>query len=68
MITLPSMYQGLVHGLCGNYDGDRNNEFIMPDGKLTENLYAFGNSWEANEDEPLTRSPRCVLGLRSTRV
>ncbi|KAF7477524.1 Hypothetical predicted protein [Marmota monax] len=60
VITLPSMYQGLVRGMCGNYDGNRTNEFILPDGRLTQNLYVFGNSWEANADEPLSRSPRAI--------
>lgn len=46
MISLPSTYQGLVCGLCGNFDKNMKNEFMLPSGVLTENLNYFGNSWE----------------------
>lgn len=45
-ISLPSTYQGLVRGLCGNFDGNQKNEFMLPNGSLTQNLSDFGNSWE----------------------
>nr|KAF6491512.1 zonadhesin [Molossus molossus] len=46
VISLPSTYQGLVCGLCGNFDKNIKNEFMLPNGVLTENLNYFGNSWE----------------------
>ncbi|XP_034292514.2 zonadhesin [Pantherophis guttatus] len=45
-IVLPSTYQEQVGGLCGNYDGRRNNEFMKPDGTRARTLNAFGNSWQ----------------------
>ncbi|XP_063159000.1 zonadhesin-like [Candoia aspera] len=47
-IVLPSTYQKHVGGLCGNYDGQRNNEYMKPDGKLTRSLNTFGNSWQVS--------------------
>ncbi|XP_058536939.1 zonadhesin [Ochotona princeps] len=62
VITLPSMYQGLVRGLCGNYDQNRKNELMLPSGALTTNINVFGNSWELRLDDlqPLFRSPRAL--------
>lgn len=31
-IELPTEYRNKTCGLCGNFDEDRNNEFILPDG------------------------------------
>ncbi|XP_067325656.1 zonadhesin [Anolis sagrei] len=47
-ITLPSTYQNSVGGLCGNYDGRRNNEYMRPDGTWTRSLNTFGNSWQVS--------------------
>ncbi|KAM6453264.1 zonadhesin [Liasis olivaceus] len=47
-IVLPSTYQQRVGGLCGNYDGRRNNEYMKPDGTLTRSLNTFGNSWQVS--------------------
>ncbi|XP_022356101.1 zonadhesin [Enhydra lutris kenyoni] len=46
VITLPNKYKGLVRGLCGNFDGNKSNDFTLPDGTITQNLVTFGNSWE----------------------
>ncbi|XP_059010685.1 zonadhesin isoform X2 [Mustela lutreola] len=46
VITLPNKYKGLVRGLCGNFDGSKSNDFILPNGTITQNLVTFGNSWE----------------------
>ncbi|XP_058036266.1 zonadhesin [Ahaetulla prasina] len=47
-IVLPSTYQQRVGGLCGNYDGRRNNEYMKPDGTRARTLNAFGNSWQVS--------------------
>lgn len=52
------MYQMLVVGLCGNYDGDRKNDFMQPSGMLTRSISAFGKSWEVKNQETLLRVPR----------
>ncbi|XP_041034737.1 IgGFc-binding protein-like isoform X2 [Carcharodon carcharias] len=45
VITLPSPYQDHVRGLCGNYDGRRDNELMKPDGSVVRSVKIFGNSW-----------------------
>ncbi|KAJ8282006.1 hypothetical protein COCON_G00045250 [Conger conger] len=56
-VILPSTYESAVRGLCGNYDGRRNNEYMKPDGTLTRNLNEFGDSWIVSDrEEPATRT------------
>ena len=54
------MYEGLVRGLCGNYDKNRKNDMMLPSGALTQNLNTFGNSWEVKTEDALLRLPRCM--------
>ncbi|KAM4652646.1 IgGFc-binding protein-like [Discoglossus pictus] len=44
-VTVPSSYAGAVCGLCGNFDGNKNNEFIMKNNQVTTNPTFFGKSW-----------------------
>ncbi|XP_011799349.1 PREDICTED: LOW QUALITY PROTEIN: zonadhesin [Colobus angolensis palliatus] len=60
VISLPSMYEGLVRGLCGNYDKNRKNDVMLPSGALTQNLNTFGNSWEVKTEDVLLRFPRAI--------
>ncbi|ELW56473.1 Zonadhesin [Tupaia chinensis] len=60
VISLPSTYQGLVRGLCGNYDKNRENELILPSGILTQNLNTFTESWEVKIEDSLVRFPRAL--------
>ncbi|XP_055997519.1 uncharacterized protein LOC125645547 isoform X2 [Ostrea edulis] len=55
-------YEGLVLGLMGNFDGNKTNDFILPNGTvLTENAtktergiyYNFGQFWSVNEKSTL---------------
>ncbi|XP_046945500.1 zonadhesin [Lynx rufus] len=48
VITLPNKYKGLVRGLCGNFDGNKRNDFVLPNGTITQDLIGFGNSWEVH--------------------
>ncbi|EGW06332.1 Zonadhesin, partial [Cricetulus griseus] len=57
VISLPTVYRGLIRGLCGNYDKNQANDFMLPNGMLTSNINAFGNSWEVKVVEVLFRSP-----------
>lgn len=45
-VTVPGNYQGKVCGLCGNYNGDKNDDFAMPNRRLTNNVNEFGKSWK----------------------
>ncbi|XP_048357603.1 IgGFc-binding protein-like [Sphaerodactylus townsendi] len=46
LISVPSNYQGYVNGLCGNFNGDKTDDFHLPDGKTTQNVDEFGASWK----------------------
>lgn len=51
VISLPVTYRKLVLGLCGNCDQNKRNDFMLPSGAVTQNLLAFGNSWEVKMTE-----------------
>nr|XP_033818986.1 IgGFc-binding protein-like isoform X2 [Geotrypetes seraphini] len=57
-VTLPSTYSGHTCGLCGNFNGIQNDEFLMKDGRRAQSSTAFGQSWKdqnifkCSEDEP----------------
>ena len=44
-ITPSSNWQGKLCGLCGNYNNDRSDDFMLPDGLLTNSVNEFGSSW-----------------------
>ncbi|GAA6104294.1 zonadhesin, like [Tachysurus ichikawai] len=50
-VILPSTYKTHVLGLCGNYDGRANNEYVKPDGSITRNLNEFGDSWRVSDKQ-----------------
>lgn len=58
VISLPTTYRGLVRGLCGNYDKDEANEFMLPSGVVTSNVNDFGKSWEVKVMHAFFRFPR----------
>ncbi|XP_069598457.1 IgGFc-binding protein-like [Ranitomeya imitator] len=45
-VTLPSSYTGAVCGLCGNFDNNKNNDFLMKNNQLATKPVLFGNSWK----------------------
>uniref|UniRef100_K7FN87 VWFD domain-containing protein n=1 Tax=Pelodiscus sinensis TaxID=13735 RepID=K7FN87_PELSI len=45
-VTVPVNYQGQTCGLCGNYNGRRDDEFLLPGGRLAPNMAAFGSAWK----------------------
>ncbi|XP_045921251.1 zonadhesin, like [Micropterus dolomieu] len=55
-ISVPSSYYNQTCGLCGDYDGNPDNDFTKPDGTLVGNVNNFGNSWQTEEDEDDTCS------------
>ncbi|KAM7377718.1 hypothetical protein PAMA_014158 [Pampus argenteus] len=50
-ISVPSSYYDQMCGLCGDYDGNADNDFTKPDGTLVGNVNDFCNSWQTEEDE-----------------
>jgi len=44
-ITVSSRWQGKLCGLCGNYNNDASDDFMLPDGTITNLANEFGRSW-----------------------
>ena len=44
-VTVSSGWKGELCGLCGNYNDDSGDDFMLPDGSLTTSANDFGNSW-----------------------
>ncbi|XP_042187048.1 mucin-5AC-like [Oncorhynchus tshawytscha] len=51
-IKLSPQYQGLVCGLCGNYDGNTNNDFTTRAQATVVDPVEFGNSWKVSSSCP----------------
>ncbi|NWW90125.1 FCGBP protein, partial [Rhynochetos jubatus] len=49
-ITLPSTYMSKVCGICGNYNGQKADDFLNPDGEMEPNSASLGNSWQVYND------------------
>lgn len=45
-VTVPSTYRGQMQGLCGNYNGKKDDEFLLPNGIITSDIAKFGASWK----------------------
>ncbi|KYO24640.1 hypothetical protein Y1Q_0021924 [Alligator mississippiensis] len=57
LVTVPSTYQGRMRGLCGNYNGDKSDDFLLPTGRGTKDMDEFITSWKVHVDDP-----RCTKG------
>lgn len=44
-VTAPSIYNGSLGGLCGNYNGHQHDDFRTPNGSLVNSSQIFGDSW-----------------------
>ncbi|XP_040264818.1 mucin-5AC-like [Bufo bufo] len=51
-IKLAPHFQGKVCGICGNYDGNANNDLTTRSQSVVENLIEFGNSWKTDPNCP----------------
>ncbi|GAA6219039.1 IgGFc-binding protein-like [Lates japonicus] len=45
-VTVPGNYRDKVCGLCGNFNGNQQDDFQMPNRQLANNVNAFGKSWK----------------------
>uniref|UniRef100_UPI00398E4BCD alpha-tectorin-like n=1 Tax=Pristiophorus japonicus TaxID=55135 RepID=UPI00398E4BCD len=57
-ISLPARYQNATCGLCGNMNGDQQDEFRMPDGSPAGSEEDFGRSWKVADNDSVCRD-RC---------
>ncbi|XP_071325188.1 IgGFc-binding protein [Trachinotus anak] len=46
VVTLSSSYAGKTCGLCGNFNGNPNDDFTTPSGTKADGAVAFGSSWK----------------------
>nr|XP_019934117.1 PREDICTED: von Willebrand factor [Paralichthys olivaceus] len=46
LVHISATYRGRVCGLCGNFDGNVNNDLISSNNQLEVNFSHFGNSWK----------------------
>uniref|UniRef100_H0ZGY9 VWFD domain-containing protein n=1 Tax=Taeniopygia guttata TaxID=59729 RepID=H0ZGY9_TAEGU len=51
-IKLSPSFQGHVCGLCGNYDGNGNNDFTTRIQSVVGNVLEFANSWKVSSNCP----------------
>ena len=45
-VSVSTRWRGNLCGLCGDYNGDPNNDFQMPNNLLADNANEFGSSWQ----------------------
>ncbi|NWX42234.1 ZAN protein, partial [Steatornis caripensis] len=62
-ITLPQSYFSKVHGMCGNFNDNREDDLSLPNGTLVS-VTQFGNSWKVEEDS----DAGCLSDLREDDV
>ncbi|XP_029312584.1 IgGFc-binding protein-like [Cottoperca gobio] len=67
-ITLPSSYRGKTCGLCGNLNGNPNDEFHTPSGMMVTTPQEFGTAWKvageyACSDGCGSSCPQCTNDL-----
>ncbi|XP_078061500.1 IgGFc-binding protein-like, partial [Mustelus asterias] len=56
-IIVPSSYFNMMCGLCGNFDGNPDNDNRKPDGTVAGSVGALGNSWQTSDDEDQSCKP-----------
>lgn len=47
-VSVPGNYKGKVCGLCGNFNGNKKDDFRNRKGAIVKNANAFGASWKVN--------------------
>ncbi|NXP39690.1 VWF factor, partial [Leiothrix lutea] len=50
LVKVSPVYSERMCGLCGNYNGNRGDDFLTPSGMVESLLEDFGNSWKLNAD------------------
>ncbi len=48
LVSLPTAFMNKVCGLCGNFNGDPNDDFTMPSNTLAASATEFGQSWKVH--------------------
>uniref|UniRef100_A0A4W3IUG6 VWFD domain-containing protein n=1 Tax=Callorhinchus milii TaxID=7868 RepID=A0A4W3IUG6_CALMI len=60
-VALTSVFKEKVCGMCGNYNGNKRDDFLNPDGIMESNSVNLGNSWQVYNDTwyVLLKSIKC---------
>ncbi|KAM8900426.1 zonadhesin, like isoform 2-T2 [Spinachia spinachia] len=51
-VTLPISYNGLLCGMCGNFNGDSKDDNLKPDNTPAANTNELGDSWQVPDPRP----------------
>lgn len=77
-VTVPGNYQDKVCGLCGNFNGNKGDDFRDPQGVIVKDVNSFGASWKVKipgtkcingckgKSCPSCKAPRKALFSKST--
>ncbi|XP_016086895.1 mucin-5AC-like [Sinocyclocheilus grahami] len=57
-IKLSPNFKGAVCGLCGNFDGNSNNDFMLRSQEVVVKPLDFGNDWKESNSCPVTMEMR----------
>lgn len=67
LVKLSPVYSGKTCGLCGNYNGNKGDDFLTPAGLVEPLVVDFGNAWKlqgACPDLHRQHSDPCSLNPR----
>ncbi|KAK2876066.1 hypothetical protein Q8A67_020162 [Cirrhinus molitorella] len=56
-IVVPADYNGVMCGICGNFNGHPEDDFLTPSGALASSADQFGAEWMIEDD--ISRNPGC---------
>jgi len=54
-VTVPPAFKNRLCGLCGNFNGRRQDDLRMRTGKLARSIAQFGNSWKVGGPKSCSR-------------
>ncbi|XP_057213803.1 alpha-tectorin-like [Triplophysa rosa] len=52
IIIVPADYRGITCGLCGNFNGHTEDDFMTPSGSLAPSVDQFGAEWKVEDEMP----------------
>ncbi|XP_077341251.1 IgGFc-binding protein-like [Lithobates pipiens] len=52
-VNVPTNYFNQTCGMCGNFNGMQQDDYLMPNGQLAQNTNQLGDSWKVEDDDPL---------------
>ncbi|XP_025067503.1 IgGFc-binding protein-like, partial [Alligator sinensis] len=56
-VKVPSTYSSRTCGMCGNFNGRRDDEYMKPDGQQAANSNELGESWKVEDGDPSCSIP-----------